>query len=288
MAPSASSPRSQTFSPHWDDRGPCQDMALHWKLITKLVRFGSNVLQETAVSLRREETVPSIVMWWPGLSDLIQLLTNDSCSSEMAANLFACARSQRVDMSSKCTCRMMSLNREMVPVISGFPRWNDQLSCSDASLITPHKMITAIDAISSGRATKRCSFFCCTCWTVHSCTMPSRPRVMKFRQHWRRLVTVLLALAVGSPSATYGWIGVNGKGVPTFSSRHTVPSFAVSVSSVSKQGLFGGRAVSSSAGWTNSNCEHWWSQMISQTDTGSVAKILTIYEILRKSNVTRR
>lgn len=169
MAPSASSPRSQTVSPHWDDWGPCQDMAVHWKLITKLVRFGSNVLQETAVSLRREElVVHSDVMTRVIGPDTVadkQLPFRNGSKLVFLCSLLARRHVVKAYVLSKRTCRMMSLNwfREMVPVISGFPRCNDQLLCSDGTLITPRKMITAINAISSGRATKQCSFFCFTC-----------------------------------------------------------------------------------------------------------------------------
>ena len=198
----------------------------------------------------------------------MQLVTNDPHTLEIAANLSVFAWSLRVDLSSKRRCRMMSWKRfhGIVPMICGFPRFADQQSRSDGTLVSPRKMTIAINAISSGRAMNQwtCSVSC-ACWKVRSWMLWSMSRVMKHRKLWRRLEILFLALAVGSPSAAYALIGVKGRRVPTCSSRHTVPSFAVSVRSVPKRALFfGWGAVSSSAVWTNSNCEQWKSQMISQ------------------------
>lgn len=198
----------------------------------------------------------------------MQLVTNNPHMFEIAANLSVCTRSLRVSLSSKRRWCMMFWKRPrvMVSMMCGLPRFFDQQSGSDGTLKIPLMMVMEINAISSGMPMNQCTCSVCfACWIVQSRMMPSMSRVMKQRKLWRRLVIDLLALAVGSPSALYGDGGVKCGPVPTCSSCHTVPSFAVSVTSVASRALFvGWGALSSSVAWKKFNYEQWEIQMISQ------------------------
>lgn len=154
------------------------------------------------------------------------------------SKLFVCARSRPVNMS------VMQDVLEAVPVHGS----SGQLVPSAV------KMMAAINAMSSGKAMDHCSTVCRACWTVHSWIMRRMSIAIKVRKLWMRLVTVLRVLAVGSPYAADGSLGVKWSRVPTRSLRHTVPSFIISVRSVSTRGRLAGKEVSSSVGW-NLNCE---------------------------------
>ena len=131
--------------------------------------FIPNLSGFDAMYCRKEQRVfdgkscSSIVICRPGLYEAMQLLTKDLHTSEIAVNLSVSTRSERVNMSSKRRCCMMSWNRflDIVSMIRGFPRSADQLSLSDGTLFTPRKMMTEMKAISSGRSMNQFAWSVC-------------------------------------------------------------------------------------------------------------------------------
>lgn len=142
-------------------------VAGHPKLDTKLVWFGCNVLQKIAANLGREElfvdnNVSTRVVGPAAVADKrFPQVRNDSklvclCSLPVRGQVVKAEVSHYV------------LEADMVPVISGFPWWDLQLSCSEETLINPRKLMTAINATSSERAMNQCSSVCCACCIVYS------------------------------------------------------------------------------------------------------------------------